>query len=46
MCVKLYFPYSLDNWAVGSTDRPIYVQEVVLRERLLEICYYSIENFK
>ena len=45
MCVKLYYLYSLDDWAVGSTDRSIFVQEVVLQERLLGICYNSLENF-
>ena len=46
ICVKLYYLYSLDDWAVGSTDRSIFVQEVVLQERLLRICYNSLENFK
>ena len=46
MCVKLYHFYSLDNWAVGSTDKSIFVQELVLQERLLGICYNSRENFK
>ena len=45
MCVKLYYLYSLDDWAVGSTDRLIFVQEVVLQERLLEIYNNSLENF-
>ena len=45
MCVKLYYLYSLDDWAVGSTDISIFVQEVVLQERLLGICYNSLENF-
>ena len=45
MCVKLYYLYSPDDWAVGSTDRSIYVQEVFLQERLLGICYNSLENF-
>ena len=42
----LYYLYSLDDWAVGSTDRSIFVQEMVLHERLLGICYNSLENFK
>ena len=46
MCVKLYYLYYLDDWAVGSTDRSISVLVVVLQERLLEICYNSFENFK
>ena len=46
MCVKLYYLYSQADWAVGSTDRSIFVQEVVLQERLLGICYNSLENFK
>ena len=46
MCVKLQYLYSLDDWAVGSTHRLIFVQEVVLQERLLGICYNSLENFK
>ena len=46
MCVKLYYLYSLDDWAAGSTDRSTFVQEVVLQERLLGICYNSLENFK
>ena len=46
MCIKLYYLYSLDDWAVGSTDISIFVQEVVLQERLLGICYNSLENFK
>ena len=46
MCVKLYYLYSLDDWAVGPTDRSIVVQEVVLQERLLGIRYNSLENFK
>ena len=46
MCVKLYYLYFLYDWAVGSTDRSIFVQEVVLQERLLVICYNSLENFK
>ena len=45
MCVKLYYLYSLDEWAIGSTDRSIFVQEVVLQERLLGIYYNSLENF-
>ena len=45
MCVKLYYLYSLDDWAVGSTDISIFVQEVVLQERLLGNCYNSLENF-
>ena len=45
MCVKLYYLYSLDDWAVGSSDWSIFVQEVVLQERLLGICYNSLENF-
>ena len=45
MCVKLYYLYSLDDWAVGSTDRSIFVQELVKQERLLGICYHSLENF-
>ena len=46
MCVKLYYLYSLDEWAVGSTNRSIFVQEVVLHERPLQICYNLLENFK
>ena len=46
MCFKLYYLYFLDDWAVGSTDRSISVQEVVLHERLLEICYNTLKNFK
>ena len=46
MCVKLYNLYSLDDWAVGSTDRSIFVQKVVLQESLLEFCYNSLEYFK
>ena len=46
MCVKLYYLYYPDDWAVGSTERPNFVQEVVFKERLLEICYNSLENFK
>ena len=45
MCVKLCYLCSLDDWAVGSTDRSIFVQEVVLQERQLGICYNSLENF-
>ena len=45
MRVKLYYLYSLDDWAVGSTDRSIFVQEVVLQERLIGICYNLLENF-
>ena len=45
MCVKVYYLYSLDDWAVGSTERSIFVQEVVLQERLLGICYNSLEHF-
>ena len=45
MCVKLYHLYSLDDWEVGSTDRSIFVQEVVLQECLLGIGYNSLENF-
>ena len=46
MCVKLYYLNSLDDWAVGSTNRSIFVQGVFLQERLLGICYNSHENFK
>ena len=46
MCVKLYYLYSLGDWAVESTDRSIFVKEVVLQERLLGICYKSPDNFK
>ena len=46
MCVKLYYLYSLDDWEVGSTDRSIFVHEVVLQKRLLGISYNSLENFK
>ena len=46
MRVKLYYLYSLDDWAVGSTDRSIFVQEVVLQERLLGICYNSLEKLQ
>ena len=46
MRVKLYNLCYMDDWAVGSTDRSISVQEVVLQERLLGIYYNSLENFK
>ena len=46
MCINMYYLYFLHDWAVGSTDRSIFVQEVVLHERPLEICYNSLKNFK
>ena len=44
MDIKLYDLYCLDDWTVGLADRSIFVQEVVLQEHLLEICYNSHEN--
>ena len=38
--------YSLDDSMVGLANRPIFVQEVVLQEHLLEICYNSHEKSK
>ena len=42
--VNLYYLYSVDDWTVALADISIFVQEVVLHERLLDICYNSHEN--
>ena len=42
--VNLYYLHSLDDWTVALKDISIFVQEVVLHERLLDICYNSYEN--
>ena len=44
--VNVHYPYSLDDWTVGSANRSIFVQEVVLQEYLFEICYNSHKNSK
>ena len=41
MDLNLYYLYSLNDWTVGLADRSIFVQEVVLQEHLLDICYNS-----
>ena len=46
MDVNLYYVYSLAYWAVGLADRSIFVQEVVLKEHMIEGCYNSHENSK
>ena len=46
MDVKLYYLYSLGDWTVGLADRSIFVQEVVLQEHVLEMCYNSHEKSK
>ena len=46
MGLNFYYLYSLDDSTVGLADRPIFVQEVVLRDHLLEICYNSHEKSK
>ena len=46
MDVKLYYLYSLYDSTIGLADRSIFVQEVVLQEHLLEICYNSYEKSK
>ena len=44
MDINLYYLYSLNDWTVALADISIFVQEVVLPERLLDICYNSHEN--
>ena len=44
MGVNMYYLYSLDDWMVALADISSFVQEVVLHERLLDICYNSHEN--
>ena len=46
MDVNLYYRHSLDDWTVGLADRSIFVQEVVLQEQLLGICYNLHEKSK
>ena len=46
MDVNLYYLYSKNDWTVGLADRSIFVQEVVLQEHLLQICYNSHEKSK
>ena len=46
MDVNLYYLYSLGDWTVGLADSSIFVQEVVLQEYVLEICYNSHEKSK
>ena len=46
MDVNLYYLYSLGDLTVGLADRSIFVQEVVLQEHVLEICYNSHEKSK
>ena len=42
--VNLYNLYSLDDWTVALAEISIFVQEVVLHERLLDMCYNWHEN--
>ena len=44
MDINLHYLYSLDDWTVRFGDISIFVQEVVLQEQLLEICYNSHKN--
>ena len=44
MGVNLYYLHSLNDWMAGSADRWIFVQEVVLQEHMLEMCYKSFEK--
>ena len=39
MGVNFHYLYSLDDSTFGLADRPIFVQEVVLQDHVLEICY-------
>ena len=39
MDVNSYNLYSKNDWTVGLEDRSNFVQEVVLQEHLLQICY-------
>ena len=46
MGFNFHYLYSLDDSTVGLIDRSIFVQEVVLQDHLLEICYNSHEKSK
>ena len=46
MDVNLYYLYFPGDWTVGLAVRSIFVQEVVLQEHVLEICYNSHEKSK
>ena len=46
MGVNLHYLYSLDDLTVRLADRPFFVQEVVLHEHMLEICYNSHQKSK
>ena len=44
--VNFYYLYSLNDWTVGLADSSIFVQEAVLQEHLLDICYNAHKNSK
>ena len=39
MDVNSYYLKSKNDWTVGLADRSKFVQEVVLQEHLLQMCY-------
>ena len=46
MGLNFHYLNSLDDSTVGLADRPIFGQEVVLQDHLLEICYNPHEKSK